>query len=445
MKRKTWFPLVPRLRLGTQCSGGSASSSTRGGASIAARPQAGAWVRAGFTLVELLVVIAIIAILIAILMPAVQRVRANSRSTQSKNNLGQMGKALKHYEGQGLGNLKLADWLNKLSPYLDESDEVFLDPADTNGMPSYALSNKVRSFGSGDDEKIAIIESDDATIVIDTKNCDASGNAGGTGTPVARHLGMTNALLYGGSVRSFEPAEIDLADTTHEPLVLWWLPYGEHGNVCGTVVIIDNPNELPEPSGSEPDVTLTPDPTDVPLPTACASSADNGYTEGLCGEFYAGTWSDSLADYTLLQLVDGTPDASMIQPDLNMRGKWSVAVPSSLPIANEPQAPTFAVVYKGEIKADFDETYTLYVAHDNGLIVTIAGQQVYNYIGYIFSGHPCCGWLPTEPVNMTAGQWLDIEIYYHNNDVMHHLAIEWESPSTPRQSIPASAFRTAAP
>ena len=63
--------------------------------------------------------------------------RANARATQSKNNLAQMGEAMKHYEGQGHGNLRQNDWLNKLLPYLDKSDEVFLDPADTNGLPSY--------------------------------------------------------------------------------------------------------------------------------------------------------------------------------------------------------------------------------------------------------------------------------------------------------------------
>ena len=101
--------------------------------------------RRGFTLIELLVVIAIIALLMAILMPALNRVKHQAQKVSCQARLKQWGLIFKLYTDDYDGYFNNRDistsggvWMNALQPYYKDNANMLLCPTATKLMQSAA-------------------------------------------------------------------------------------------------------------------------------------------------------------------------------------------------------------------------------------------------------------------------------------------------------------------
>lgn len=215
--------------------------------------------RSAFTLVELLVVIAIIGILVALLLPAVQRARSSARLTQCKNRLRQLGLGMHSHlsakrsfppgaimeseedrsndwctKGPDRG---LAPWTVTLLPYIEEQnvfnqfdmDEPFSGGDITCPEPNrqFVIPMPVYKCPSDSDH-------------VDPRNSNYYGVQGGGDhdiCPVAPHPHWNNGILYVNS--RIKPRDIRdglsktyLIGETHygNKWNMWWTSSGKSGN-----------------------------------------------------------------------------------------------------------------------------------------------------------------------------------------------------------------------
>ncbi len=230
--------------------------------------------RRAFTLIELLVVIAIIAVLIGLLLPAVQKVREAAARTKCQNNFKQLGLAC-HMHHDALGALPAGltpvkakfsqmGWCARLLPYI-EQDALWratvaaydFAPVDPFFLPHVGFQTVVPTFSCPSDDRVSRVNGTHQSLRV------ASGSY--LGSLGRDHVKPDGVLYYDSKVRL-----TDITDGTANTLLAmerppsadfwfgwWYAASGQDGvgagdTVLGTLELRGPPSEYTPGCGPGP-------------------------------------------------------------------------------------------------------------------------------------------------------------------------------------------------